>query len=114
MDRVHIQKSKIAETLFGASAAGWSPGSDDGRLERENMKTTIEYYGMKKEELQETVNEYGYTKEECKLLDESENTRFYDILALLEDSKEYYKSMGYNIGETIAMSDGRFALLLNY
>ena len=68
----------------------------------------------KKEELQETVNEYGYTKEECKLLDESENTRFYDILALLEDSKEYYKSMGYKIGETIAMSGGRFALLLNY
>lgn len=78
------------------------------------MKTTIEYYGMKKEELQETVNEYGYTREECKLLDESENTRFYDTLALLEDSKEYYKSMGYNIGETLAMSDGRFALLLNY
>ena len=93
---------------------GRSPGADDGRPERGNMKTTIEYYGMKKEELQETVNEYGYTKEECKLLDESENTRFYDILALLEDSKEYYKSMGYKIGETIAMSDGRFALLLNY
>jgi hypothetical protein len=28
---------KIAETLhFGASAVGWSPGSDDGRLERGN------------------------------------------------------------------------------
>ena len=93
---------------------GRSPGADAGRPERGNMKTTIEYYGMKKEELQETVNEYGYTREECKLLDESENTRFYDTLALLEDSKAYYKSMGYNIGETLAMSDGRFALLLNY
>lgn len=78
------------------------------------MKTTTEYYGMKKEELQEIANEYGYTKEECKLLDESENTRFYDTLPLLEESKEYYKSMLYEIGETLSMSDGRFALLLNY
>lgn len=78
------------------------------------MKTTIEYYGMIKEELQRTANKYGYTKEECKLLDESENTRFYDTLELLEGNKEWYKSMGYNIGETIEMTDGRFALLLNY
>lgn len=35
MDRY---KNQIAETLFGASAAGWSPGSDDGRPEREKMK----------------------------------------------------------------------------
>ena len=33
-------KRTRAETLrFGASAAGWSPGSDDGRPERKKMKT---------------------------------------------------------------------------
>lgn len=78
------------------------------------MKTTMEYFGLKKEELQKIENEYGYTKEECKLLDESENTRIYDTLPLLEDSKEYYKSMHYEIGEVLVMSDGCFALLLNY
>lgn len=36
MDRCENQ---IAETLFGASTVGWSPGADDGRPERENMKT---------------------------------------------------------------------------
>lgn len=35
MDRYDNQ---IAETLFGASTAGRSPGADDGRPERENMK----------------------------------------------------------------------------
>ena len=35
MDRY---KNQIAETLFGASTAGWSPGADDGRPEREHMK----------------------------------------------------------------------------
>ena len=43
-----IRKDYIAETLrLGASAAGWSPGADDGRPEREKMKNwTIEelYY----------------------------------------------------------------------
>ena len=31
---------------FGASAAGWSPGSDDGRPERENM-TTLKFENNK-------------------------------------------------------------------
>ena len=78
------------------------------------MRTTQEYFNLTTEELQEVCNKYGYTKEECKLLDESENTRFYNSLELLEDSKEYYKNMRYSIGEIFAMSDGRFALLLNY
>ena len=78
------------------------------------MRTTQEYFNLTTEELQEVRNEYGYTREENKLLDESENTRFYSSLELLEDSKDFYKSMRYAIGETLAMSDGRFALLLNY
>ena len=33
-----MERSSIAETLFGASTAGRSPGADDGRPEREHMK----------------------------------------------------------------------------
>lgn len=76
------------------------------------MKTTQQYFKMSKEELQEIRNEYGYTLEECKLLDESENTIFYNCLEQLENDICWYKNQKYEIGETIAMTDGRFALLL--
>ena len=68
---------------------------------------------MSREQLEKVINEYGYTKEECFLFDESINTRLYDSLELLEDSKQYYISMRYEIGEILKMTDGRYALLLN-
>lgn len=37
--KARVRGGKIAETLQrGASAAGWSPGSDDGRPERETYE----------------------------------------------------------------------------
>lgn len=51
---------KLAETLqIGASAAGWSPGSDDGRPERENMKNWT------MEQLYDLWRDRGYTKKEA-------------------------------------------------
>lgn len=62
----------LAETLrFGASAAGWSPGSDDGRPHNERMvdymtiyKTT-DYFNITKEEASKICNGYD-TREEAK------------------------------------------------
>ena len=76
------------------------------------MKTTQEYFKMSKEDLRESRNEYGYTKEECKLFDASENTRIFDSLEDLNRSKGWY-AVRYKVGEILAMSDGRFALLIN-
>lgn len=51
---------KLAETLqIGASAAGWSPVSDDGRPERENMKNWT------MEQLYDLWRDRGYTKKEA-------------------------------------------------
>ena len=77
------------------------------------MRTTQEFFNMSREQLEKVINEYGYTKEECLLFDESINTRLYNSLELLEDSKQYYISMRYEIGEILKMTDGRYALLLN-
>ena len=77
------------------------------------MRTTQEYFNMTKKALQEIRNEYGYTKEECMLFDASYNTQLFDSLEHLETSKDFYKNTGYEIGEILQMSNGRFALLLN-
>lgn len=77
------------------------------------MRTTQEYFNLSTTELQEIRNEYGYTREECILFDESYNTQLFDSLEHLESSKEFYKNIGYEVGETLQMSNGRFALLLN-
>lgn len=77
------------------------------------MRTTQEYFNLSTDELQEIRNEYGYTKEECLLFDESEKTLLFDSLGHLEESKEFYKNMRYEIGETLKMTNGRYALLLN-
>lgn len=76
------------------------------------MKTTQEYFKMSKDELQEIRNKYGYTKEECKLFDASENTRIFDSLEDLNGLKGWYADR-YKVDEILAMSDGRFALLIN-
>ncbi len=78
------------------------------------MRTTQEYFNLSTDELQEIRNEYGYTKEECLLFDESDDTKFFDNLEHLEGSKDFYKSMRYEIGETLQLSDGRYSLLLTY
>ena len=77
------------------------------------MRTTQEYFNLSIEKLHEVRNEYGYTKEECLLFDESYNTQIFSNLKHLEESKVFYKNMRYEIGETLKLSDGRFALLLN-
>lgn len=78
------------------------------------MRTTQEYFNLSTDKLQEVRNEYGYTKEECMLFDASYNTQLFDNLEHLEDSKDFYKNMRYEIGETLQLSDGRYALLLTY
>lgn len=78
------------------------------------MRTTQEYFNLSTDKLQEVRNEYGYTKEECLLFDESDNTQIFTNLEHLEESKEFYKNMRYEIGETLKLSDGRIALLLTY
>ncbi len=75
------------------------------------MRTTQEYFDMPKEELQEIRNEYGYTREECKLFDESENTIIFGSLEDLNGQKGWYSDR-YEVGEALAMTDGRFVLLL--
>ena len=77
------------------------------------MRTTQEYFNLSTDKLQEVRNEYGYTKEECMLYDASYNTQLFDSLEHLETSKDFYKNTGYDIGETLQMCNGRFALLLN-
>ena len=78
------------------------------------MRSTQEYFDLSTDELQEVRNEYGYTKEECLLFDESDDTKLFDNLEHLEESKEFYKNMRYEIGETLRMTNGRFALLLRF
>ena len=75
------------------------------------MKTTQEYFKMSKEELQAIHNEYGYTREECMLLDASGYTQFYNNIT--DITSDWYISNGYHLDEIIAMSDGRFTLLIN-
>ena len=53
----------------GASAAGWSPGSDDGRPEREKMTNNMEF--MEKLERQKAEAKAAYIQ----ALDEWSNTR---------------------------------------
>lgn len=56
---------------FGASAAGWSPGSDDGRPERENMENlNIENLYQ----LKDVIKEQGDTDGDYLAFCESGNT----------------------------------------
>lgn len=77
------------------------------------MKKTTDHFKISVKKLQE-CDGYGYTMEEKILLDASENTRFYNSIQELEECKSYYKSRHFQIVDILEMSDGRFALLLNY
>ncbi len=76
------------------------------------MRTTNDYFNMSNEELQKVANEYGYTKEECLLFDGSENTRIFESLENLENSKPWYIGQGYGIGEILQMTTNQYALFL--
>lgn len=82
----------------------------------ENIKTTIEYFGLSLDQLLEVKNEYGYTREECKLFDDGEKVIFFndkqELNAEQEGFNKYIQSNRFEVKATLKTINEKIAVVL--